>query len=325
MKISIAMATYNGSKYVLEQLESFANQTRLSDELIVSDDCSTDNTLDIVEKFSRTAPFKVKVYQNSSNLGYAQNFDKALSHCTGDLIFLSDQDDVWFPEKVARIASVMHQKPKSLLIMNDAELTDSLLCSTGLTKLGQLKSAGFSDESFVMGCCVAIHRTLLDLLLPIPEVSLSHDNWLVEVSSLLGIKKVVPEVLQCYRQHSENSSDFFINRTKKVSRVQVFSHRWYHILRSIRSSDSLTYRLAIAQVMNQRLKENYHCFSEVVGKSKVDSLIDSTSRTISVFSARLKVRQLPKYKRARSLYRLLRADVYQQASGIRSLLRDLVA
>ena len=95
MRISIAMTTYNGSKYLNDQLKSFSQQDQAPDELIVCDDGSSDNTIKILEKFSLNAPFDVKIYQNESNLGFTKNFENALSKCTGDLIFLSDQDDIW--------------------------------------------------------------------------------------------------------------------------------------------------------------------------------------------------------------------------------------
>ena len=82
------MATYNGEEFILEQLESCANQTKLPDELVIADDCSTDRTLEIIEKFKKVAPFKIKVYSNKTNLGYTQNFNKAMKLCTNELIFL---------------------------------------------------------------------------------------------------------------------------------------------------------------------------------------------------------------------------------------------
>src|SRR5215217_2190591 len=101
MRISIAMATYNGAGYLQEQLESFLSQTRQPDELIVCDDGSGDATLDILERFRQSVPFAVQIHRNETRLGFTKNFEKALLKCSGDLVFLSDQDDVWFAPKVA--------------------------------------------------------------------------------------------------------------------------------------------------------------------------------------------------------------------------------
>ena len=99
MKASIALATYNGERYLQEQLNSFLHQTRLPDEIIACDDCSTDRTMDILESFAISALFAVYIYRNAINLGYTKNFERAISLCSGDVIFLSDQDDVWFPKR----------------------------------------------------------------------------------------------------------------------------------------------------------------------------------------------------------------------------------
>ena len=120
MKISIAMATYNGARYLRAQLQSFVDQTRQPDELIIKDDCSTDGTETIVREFGKTAPFKVEFHRNQQNLGYCGNFNAALMRATGDLVFLSDQDDVWFPEKIEHMIGVAERHPEALVVMNDA-------------------------------------------------------------------------------------------------------------------------------------------------------------------------------------------------------------
>ena len=99
--ISIALATYNGSRYIREQLDSIALQTRLPDELIISDDASTDDTLDIARDFARHVPFPVKIYKNQERLGSTRNFEIAILYCSGNLISLCDQDDIWYPNKLA--------------------------------------------------------------------------------------------------------------------------------------------------------------------------------------------------------------------------------
>jgi len=160
MKISIAMATYNGARYLKAQLQSFIDQTRQPDELIITDDCSTDEIETIVRDFAQTAPFKVLFSRNEQNLGYCGNFNAALMKTTGGLVFLSDQDDVWFPEKIEHMIGVAERHPEALVMMNDAALTDEALNEVGLTKMGQIRSAGISMDGFVMGCCCGIQREL---------------------------------------------------------------------------------------------------------------------------------------------------------------------
>ena len=225
MKISIAMATYNGAKYIQEQLQSFLDQTRHPDELIITDDCSTDDTENIVREFAKNAPFDVEFHRNTRNLGYCGNFNAALMRTSGDLVFLSDQDDVWFPEKIEYMLNVFMDNPDALLVMNDAELTDGKLNPLGLTKIGQIKSARMDLDSFVMGCCSAVKRELLELCLPIPDSFNAHDTWVVWFSEALNSKVVDERVLQCYRRHESNESKFFANITKKIGIIEIL--HWF--------------------------------------------------------------------------------------------------
>ena len=102
-RISIAMAAFNGEKYIREQLESFGTQTVPPNEVVISDDDSSDKTVEIIEAFKARAKFEVNLLQNEDRIGYIANFANAISQCTGDIIFISDQDDVWFPEKIQKV------------------------------------------------------------------------------------------------------------------------------------------------------------------------------------------------------------------------------
>ena len=139
IKTSIAMATYNGASYIKDQLESFKKQTLLADELIICDDGSKDNTIKIIKSFQKHSPFDVKLYINDKRLGYGQNFGKALSLCSGDLIFLSDQDDVWFKNKIEEMVNIVKHTPDKYFFMNDTILTDENLKPSKITKLRQIK------------------------------------------------------------------------------------------------------------------------------------------------------------------------------------------
>lgn len=230
-KISVALATYNGAKYIEAQLNSFINQVLQPDEVVISDDMSEDNTVELIESFSKIAPFEVILLKNKKNLGYSQNFNNALIHTTGDIVFLSDQDDVWFPNKISYMIEVINNKPNFMIYINDAELTDAKLKSSGLTKYDQIKSARMSDLEFVMGCCCAIKRQLLDCFLPIPTCIKGHDNWLVEIADGLGQKLIVPKTLQFYRRHGSNESISVVNRLQKVN---AWSKNYYYFKRIFR-------------------------------------------------------------------------------------------
>ncbi len=221
--VSIALPTFNGERYISEQLESFANQSWLPDELVICDDGSTDNTLRVVEEFSITAPFTVKIIRNSENLGYEQNFAKAIQQCTGNYIFLSDQDDKWFSNKVEFVLNTMKDNPKCWLLIHDGELTDEKLNPSRITKMAQIQN-GYGHSSIIStGCLTVVRKELLAYALPIPRCSIGHDNWLHQLTSPLRNKRIVVcKTLQYIRRHESNTSSWIVNRTKPISRLDVF-------------------------------------------------------------------------------------------------------
>ncbi len=327
MKISIALATYNGARYLQDQLESFLAQTRLPDEVVVNDDGSTDETLDLVRRFSDRAPFPVVWSLNARRLGFARNFSLALRKSTGDLVFLSDQDDVWFPEKIERLAAVADADPEALVIMNDAALTDEALRETGLTKLGQIRSAGISDGSFVMGCCAAIRREFLDLCLPIPDGVRAHDVWLVRLADGLGRKRIIPDVLQYYRRHGDNKSQWITSRTTRVSRWQLRAEAWQAQLRRMIKgrqppTPDWTTRLGTLQLEWAR---DIAAQAPAWLQDDLARFQATRQRREDVIQRRRQIQRLPLRRRLVEVPAFLRSGGYARFSGVKSAVRDLVA
>ncbi len=322
MRISIAMATYNGAKYLQDQLDSFVSQTRKPDELIITDDGSIDTTLQIIEEFSKTAPFEVRYSRNEKNLGYAGNFNAALMQTSGDLVFLSDQDDVWFPEKIASMAELSENHPDKLVFMNDAVLTDGELNEVGLTKLGQIHSAGLDDRAFVMGCCCAVRRELLDLCMPIPQSHTSHDAWIVGFADGLNAKMICERVFQFYRRHGSNESSFMANRTTKVT-------RWHVYLNVVRKSsylnnpDGSEKHLQQLNLFLQGVVRAVDCKNSNYGK-RLEALASDTQSELMRQRARIAIRSKPFFPRLASVLNYVRKGGYRQASGVKSAMRDLM-
>lgn len=215
--ISVAMATYNGALYLREQLDSFVKQTRRPDELVVTDDNSSDNTLGILETFQATAPFEVKVYRDSARLGYTKNFERALSLCSGDVIFMSDQDDVWFPNKVERVFSCISSEPRMMAIVNDEVLADEKLVPQNEGVLRRLMSRGAGFSGFFPGCCTAIRREWRDVTLPVPADRFTYDRWINTLAELLGVRMVLLEPLQYSRRHASNTSSLSLDAGRKAT------------------------------------------------------------------------------------------------------------
>src|ERR1051326_108580 len=217
MNLSIALCTYNGAVYLKEQLESFAAQTRAPDELVISDDHSTDDTLRLVEEFAATAGFPVRLSVNESNVGTPKNFEKAISLCRGDVILLSDQDDVWHRDKLESVEGIFEAKPQLSLIFSDAEIVDETLRVFEGTlfdwvhfdgqKQRSVKSGRALElqlrENLVLGATVAFRATLKELVLPISgEGPLIHDGWIVLLIAAVGEIDFIDRPLLKYRQHS---------------------------------------------------------------------------------------------------------------------------
>ncbi len=322
MKISIAMATYNGAQYLQEQLQSFVEQTRLPDELIISDDCSTDRTQAIIREFAEVAPFKVELHCNKENLGYCGNFNEALMKTSGDLVFLSDQDDVWFPNKIEYMLSIAENSPETLVLMNDAAITDGELNNLELTKIGQILSAGFSMDSFVMGCCCTIRRELLDICLPIAPGFNAHDNWIVEFAEGLNGKVVDSTILQYYRRHESNESQFIVNRTTRVNRRTVFFSR-VKILFDKKES----YRLQLYLKQRIILADGITRARAKAPDEKIEQLLcleRKVREQVNIAKKRIHIREKSFIPRVGSILLLLKQDAYKNSSGIKSALKDIV-
>ena len=217
MNLSIALCTYNGAVYLKEQLESIAAQTRAPDELVISDDQSTDDTLRLIKEFAAAAGFPVRLAVNESNLGIAKNFEKAIGLCRGDVIMLSDQDDVWHSDKLESVERIFEAKPQLSLVFSNAELVDETLGLFDQTlfdlvhfddeKQRLVKSGRALDlqlrENLVLGATVAFRATLKELVLPISgNGPLVHDGWIVLLIAAVGEIDFINRPLMKYRQHS---------------------------------------------------------------------------------------------------------------------------
>lgn len=213
----MALCTYNGAAYLAEQLGSIQAQTRLPEEMVVCDDGSTDGTLAILEAFRAAAPFAVSIHQNAVNLGSTANFEQAIGLCTGDIVALSDQDDVWLPEKLAKITAQFDADPEIGLVFSDAEVVDDALQPLGLRlwefarfneERQALFRAGRAFESqlthnVVTGATLAFRADLRALILPIPTDAYHiHDGWIALIAALVSRLAFLPERLVLYRQHA---------------------------------------------------------------------------------------------------------------------------
>jgi len=227
--LSVAMATYNGERFLAEQLDSIARQTCLPDELVVCDDTSEDGTVGMVKEFSKKAPFPVRLYVNPTRLGTSKNFGKAISLCRGELIAVCDQDDIWLPAKLEQSSALFRQRPDVGLVFTNARIISELSKSVD----GYLwDNIGFSDNerelirrgrafqvlvrhNVVTGMTMVFRARYRDICLPIPDSELEnpkrswrsrivHDAWLALLIAAVAEIDFVERPLVQYRQHDTN-------------------------------------------------------------------------------------------------------------------------
>jgi glycosyltransferase involved in cell wall biosynthesis len=214
LRISIAMCTYNGARFLPEQLESLAGQTRTPDELVICDDGSTDDTADVVQTFAARAGFPVYFKVNETRLGTARNFAKAISCCQFEIIALCDQDDVWHPEKLRRIGEVLAANKNAGAVFSDAELIDedskplgeTLWTTYRVTPRDQGRFEGgqglkvLLKHDSVTGATLAFRSIFRDLILPVPPEQ-HHDLWIAMLIASVSHLVALGCPLVSYRKH----------------------------------------------------------------------------------------------------------------------------
>jgi glycosyltransferase involved in cell wall biosynthesis len=240
--ISVAMCTYNGATYLPKQLESIANQIVGVDELVVCDDGSKDNTLEVLKAFAEKSPFPVIVHSNPVNLGSTKNFEKCLSLCKGDIIFLSDQDDLWREDKVQKHLAHYDKHPEMDGIFSDAMIINDDSISQNRTIWEEIEfnatlqkkwlDGGGHEILFhgfvVTGATLSLRKSCLERLMPFPThiSALIHDAWIAIVLCLQESLAFIPETLVFYRVHNGQQVGFggkseFVSLRDRITRPRI--------------------------------------------------------------------------------------------------------
>jgi hypothetical protein len=252
------MCTYNGARYLGEQLASIAAQNRLPDGMVVVDDASVDETVSIVERFAQEALFPVQVEVNTQNLGYAKNFERAIQLAEGDLIALSDQDDVWAREKLRVLEAAFQSSPGTGFVFSDAEVVNAELRPVGYRLWEAMRFPAEKQQqvhdgrafelllkrNVVTGATMAFRGVWKDLVLPI-DSSAVHDAWIaLLISAVAEQVGLVPDPLIEYRQHA--ASQIGIRR----------GTRWAQVLTARRMGMTVPGELARVRSVLRRLQEH---------------------------------------------------------------------
>jgi glycosyltransferase involved in cell wall biosynthesis len=231
------MATYNGERYVKTQIASILNQLSPDDELIVVDDASSDRTCEIIESL-RDA--RIRLERHTSNLGVLRSFDDAIRQAVGDIVFLSDQDDLWAVDKVSTTLRTFQSHPEADIVVSDATLIDDDGHPLGWSyyeRRGKFRSGILANlfHCSYLGCTMAFRRRIRSRILPFPaEADVFHDLWIGTANALAGGKTLyIERPLVLYRRHGGNATGNRRIPLRRQTRIRwdlcrSLAKHWFH-------------------------------------------------------------------------------------------------
>lgn len=317
MTISIALCTCNGARYIEAQLASILAQTRLPDEVVISDDHSTDDSLAIIRRWAASAPFPVRVSVNDEALRSTKNFEKAIRMCEGDIILLSDQDDVWYRDRIAVTEHAFVSDDRVGLVFGNADLVDAQLVSLR-TRLLELQ--GFDGrqlaaickhrafdyllkKNFVTGATMGFRANLKDALLPIPS-NWVQDGWIALLAAASTGVVFLEEPVIRYRQHTSQQIGCrkltLFEQRQKAKQSQFFEY-----------SEAVAQYTKVLERLTMLSNSSAHCLSQV-------------DRKLKHLQARAALPQKRLLRIARIANQLLGGKYHLYSNGWRAALKDLM-
>jgi len=328
MKISIALCTYNGEKFLTEQVNSYLTQTRLPDEVVVCDDCSRDKTVKIIRDFAARAPFLVRLYANKTNLRSTKNFEKAISLCEGDIIVLSDQDDVWHKNKLEKFTAAFETDEQVGLVFCDGELVDENLISLNISawqargfdkkKQNLVKNgdglAIILNSNVITGCMMAFRAKYKDLLLPIPNdiQDVIHDYWIALLMLTVAKVNIIPEKLVKYRQHSGQQLGMSVTTKTPESLREKIAIKQDFQSQQLRLED-----------FKKRLNDRITAQGENYQNNKKD-LLNELNERLCHTQVRIKIAESRKLGAPLIIKELFTLRYHRYSNGWRSVVKDLL-
>jgi glycosyltransferase involved in cell wall biosynthesis len=327
MRLSVAMCTFNGADFLPAQLASIAEQTRPPDELIICDDASTDQTRALLESFASTSSIPVSLHFSDQNTGSVKNFERAIGLCTGEVIALSDQDDVWRADKLERIEQEFNRNKEAGLVFSDAELVDENLHPVNRTvwqavgfdahKQKLIRTGRSLDVLItgwtVTGATMAFRSAYVTLALPVPtNIAMIHDGWIALTIAAVADVAFIEQPLIKYRQHERQQIGVPNRANMPPERgLQAFET-------ALRRRYSATDLHKILSVLEERLQSRQNTFDA-----------PRALAFISDYSLHLDVRANLPRKRLSRLPRILRELLtlryHEYANGFKSAAKDLVS
>jgi glycosyltransferase involved in cell wall biosynthesis len=329
--VSVAMAAYQGARFIRQQLHSIAAGTVLPDELVICDDGSTDETVAIIERFANSAPFPTRVIRHPENLGTLRAFGTAIANCSGSIIVLCDQDDIWHPDRIEALLAEFEHQPEAQLAFSDADLIgprgESLGTFWPMVGVTSRHRHLLAHEPFgllvarpmVGGCTMAMRADFAEILLPMPRFEvgafgpLVHDRWLSMALSAFGPFALVPRPLLSYRLHSEQQIGVPSRRLRRVIPPHLRQWRQVFVPRSVQRQRLEVDRLYLVELSRRVAGAEV----PLPGWADIANAVDHLSVRVNLPQSRL--------RRARHVIREWRTGRYRTfALGSASAIGDLI-
>lgn len=319
LRVAVAIATCNGERYLRQQLDSIAANTRAPEEIVLTDDCSTDGTVGIAEAFARQAPCPVRIEQNPKRLGFNGNFQRAASLAEGDVLLFSDQDDVWLPDHIERLAAPFESNRDVAVVVSNSLYVDADLRPTGRTlwtaerfHRGDLRRArsgwqypGWVRHRAVAGHGMAVRADLRPVMLPV-GADWTYDHWLALTATACGTLVIETRPLTLHRQHDN----------------QTLAHRGESLLEAYRRN-----RLLGASHFSRRIARWTELRNRLAAHSSLlrdERVIDVIDARIAFLDSRRTMRLYGSMNRfVRATAELLRGGYHRCGRGLLSYARDV--
>jgi glycosyltransferase involved in cell wall biosynthesis len=320
-KISIAMATFNGANYLKEQLESIDSQIRKPDEIIICDDLSTDNTIKIIQEFKKKTLINIVLVINDVRLGTTRNFEKAISLCSFDLIFLSDQDDIWDIKKIFLIETVAKNNPNKHVFINDAVYTDMYSNKHKNTVFGRVIKNNNLESSHIHGAATAITKKFKDIILPFPLYCIpSHDAYIHRWANIFDLKIFYPYTLQTWRIHGNNASSLSeMNHPEGLSKLDL-----YKKYKSKNNSEAYLKKMFELIEMLELILNRKNKLLEITTEKNFIISLNILILAINANHNRSKLFDLKFSNRIFLIYKMYRLGHYNIFNGYISVIKDIL-
>jgi len=317
--ISVAMTTYNGEKYLEMQLQSLKDQIRKPDELVVFDDGSKDQSVNILEKFKNEVEFNVKIFRSLENKGLLYAFNYSLTKTLGDLVFVCDQDDFWFSTKIQKIEK-QYINSNAHLFINNFYYTDQELVNSKVTGLDVVIDTLNSSFYFMAGSSTSITRDFLNFVLPFPQKNIpQYDIYMHRWANLLNTKIIIKEPLQYWRRHENNlsisdtSNPYFINSLKRFKKYKSIQTKNSYI-------DKYNEYFQMEKIINLKINQ----LNAFVEKNKIILVKKEIKKIYKAFKNRnLNLNKNRILRFFLVLYRYIKGD-YIFFEGYKSLIKDII-